>query len=505
MTVGPSGGPITLDQTGVETYATVFAIAPSPHDPNVIWAGSDDGYVHVTRDAGEGSEPTWELVTPPDAPDFVRINTIEVSPNTPGKAYVAGIRYLVDNDRSPYIWKTEDYGETWTKIVHGIPGDDFIRAVREDPTRSGLLYAASERTVYVSWNDGSSWQPLTMNLPVTQVSDLVVEDHDLVIGTHGRGFWVMRSIGPLRQLTGEVANADFWLFDPKDPVRRFDNAVSIDYILSSDAGYVSLEFMDSSGDVLASYEASVDDEDEGDTDESQGYNPFGGGGSQEPGLSAGSNRFRWNMRLEGWTDFDGRIFWAAGNQGPSVLPGEYRVRLTVDGESMTQDFEIKMNPRAVADGVTVTDLKDRFDFAIRIRDRVSDANEAVLRMRSIKAQINDRIQEDENAQLAQLDEAVSDRLSEVEGEVYQVQNRSNQDPLNYPIKLNNKIAALQNLVEGAETRPTEQSYTVFENLSGQLEGELEQMNLVIQQDLARLNELLRELGLEPIDTDRLIT
>ena len=164
-----------------------------------------------------------------------------------------------------------------------------------------------------------------------------------------------------------------------------------------------------------------------------------------------------------------------------------------------------MNPRAVADGVTASDLEERFNFAIRIRDRVSDANEAVLRMRSIKAQINDRIQENENAQLAQLGEAVSDRLSEVEGEVYQVQNRSNQDPLNYPIKLNNKIAALQNLVEGAETRPTEQSYAVFENLSEQLEGELEQMNLIIQQDLARLNELLRELGLEPIDSERLIT
>lgn len=503
MTVGPSGGPITLDQTGVETYATVFAIAPSPHDPNVIWAGSDDGYVHVTRDA-RGTSPTWDRVTPSDAPDFVRINTIEASPNTPGKAYVAGIRYLVDNDRSPYIWKTEDYGETWTKIVDGIPTDDFIRAVREDPTRPGLLYAASERTVYVSWNDGALWQPLTMNLPVTQVSDLVVEDHDLVIGTHGRGFWVMRSIGPLRQLTEEVAGADFWLFDPKDPVRRFDNAVSIDYILADDAEHVMLEFMDASGDVLASYEASAEDEDEED-EAPQGFNPFGGGGNQAPGLTAGSNRFRWNMRLEGWTDFEGRIFWAAGNQGPAVLPGNYQVRLTVDGESMTQDFEIRMNPRAVADGITVAELQARFDFAIQIRDRVTDANEAVLRMRSIKAQIEDRIEQNDNAELAQLGGAVSDRLSEVEGEVYQVQNQSNQDPLNYPIKLNNKIAALQNLVEGAETRPTDQSYEVFQTLSTQLEGELEQMNLVIQQDLARLNELLRELGLEPIDTERLIT
>ena len=181
------------------------------------------------------------------------------------------------------------------------------------------------------------------------------------------------------------------------------------------------------------------------------------------------------------------------------------MRLTIDGESMTQDFEIKMNPRAVADGVTIADLEDRFEFAIQIRDRVSDANDAVLRMRSIKAQINDRLDGSDNAQLAQMGEAVRDRLSEVEGEVYQVQNRSNQDPLNYPIKLNNKIAALQNLVEGAEARPTEQSYNVFEILSGQLQGELEQMSLVIQQDLARLNELLRELGLEPIDAERLIT
>ena len=256
--------------------------------------------------------------------------------------------------------------------------------------------------------------------------------------------------------------------------------------------------------MLASYEAFAEEDDEED-EAPQGFNPFGGGGNQAPGLSAGSNRFRWNMRLDGWTDFEGRIFWAAGNQGPSVLLGPYQVRLTVNGESMTQDFEIRMNPRAMAEGVTAADLQERFDFAIQIRDRVTDANEAVLRMRSIKAQIQDRIGQNDNAELAQLGGAVSDRLSEVEGEVYQVQNRSNQDPLNYPIKLNNKIAALQNLVEGAESRPTEQSYEVFQTLSTQLETELEQMDLVIQQDLARLNELLRELGLEAIDAERLIT
>jgi hypothetical protein len=211
------------------------------------------------------------------------------------------------------------------------------------------------------------------------------------------------------------------------------------------------------------------------------------------------------MRLEGWTDFEGRIFWAAGNQGPAVVPGRYQVRLTVDGETQTQDFEIRMNPRAAAEGVTLADLQERFDLTVRIRDRVTEAHEAVLRIRSIKGQVDERLEENDNTELASLGATVNERLGEVEGEIYQVRNRSNQDPLNYPIKLNNKIAALQNLVQGPESRPTDQSYEVFEVLSSALELELEQMTLIFQQDLARLNELLRQLGLEPIDAERLIT
>ncbi|MHB1194892.1 MAG: WD40/YVTN/BNR-like repeat-containing protein [Longimicrobiales bacterium] len=485
-TMGASGGPITKDQTGVETYATVFAIEPSKTEAGVIWAGSDDGYVHVTRDGG-AAKPTWTNVTPPDAPDFVRINTIESSPHTPGKAYVAGIRYLVENDRSPYVWKTTDYGKTWTKIVSGIPADDFVRAVREDPTRPGLLYATSERTVYVSWDDGARWQALTLNLPVTQVSDLVVEDHDLVISTHGRGFWVMRNISVLRQLTPEVAAAPFWLFDPKDPVRGFDNSAEIHYWLKDNAQKVTLEFLDGAGKVLASY-ASADS-----------------AGALVASKMKGSNVFRWGMRTAGWTDFEGRIFWAAGPTGPAVLPGRHQVRLTVDGSSQTRDFEIRMNPRAAASGVTLADLQARYDLATRIRDRVSEANGAVVKMRAVKSAVDDRLGKSDNAELQSLGGVVKERLSGVESQIYQVRNRSNQDPLNYPIMLNNKIAALLNLVEDSETRPTDQSYAVFETLSGQLGTELEQMNLVIAQDLARLNELLRQLGLDPIDLERLIT
>ena len=188
-----------------------------------------------------------------------------------------------------------------------------------------------------------------------------------------------------------------------------------------------------------------------------------------------------------------------------VVPGRFQARLTVDGESQTQDFEVQINPRAAAEGVTVADLQERYDFASRIRDRVTEAHEAIIQIRGIKTQVDDRLEQNDNAQLQELGGTVNERLSGVESEIYQVKNQSGQDPLNYPIKLNNKIAALLNQVEGAENKPTDQSYEVFEVLSDALGIELEQMSLIIQQDVARLNELLRELGLDPIDAERLIT
>jgi len=499
-TIGPSGGPITKDQTGVETYATVFALAPSYHDADVIWAGSDDGLVHVTRDGG-GS---WMNVTPPDSPDFVRINTIEASPTTPGKAYVAGIRYLVDDDRSPYVWKTDDFGASWTKIVEGIPEDDFIRTVREDPTRAGLLYAGSERTVYISWDDGAHWRALALNLPVVQVSDMVVEDHDLVLGTHGRSFWVLRDIGPLRQMNQSVASAPAHLFDPEDPVRSVDSGVRVYYNLEEDAAAVTIQFLDGAGQTIRSFEgvASADDDAEEDEDEAQ---PAGSGNSDpQPSVEAGSHTLSWNLRYEGYTDFDGRIFWAAGNNGPVAVPGEYQVRLTVDGEQQTQDFEVRLDPRLVGQ-VSAADLQERFDLAIRVRDRVSQANEAVIRVRELNEQIDDRMDASENLELRSFGTSVKNRLRSVEQEVYQVKNQSNQDPLNYPIKLNNKLGALIGQIEGGEARPTDQTYEVFEMLSGLLELELEQLALIVQQDLARLNELLRSLDMEPIEAEQIIT
>jgi len=501
-TIGPSGGPITKDQTGVETFATIFQIAQSHHDQDVMWVGSDDGWVHVSRNV-TSDNPSWTNVTPPDLPEFTRINTIDASPHTPGKAYVAGIRYLVDDDRSPYIWKTEDYGQTWTKIVGGLPDDDLIRAIREDIVRPGLLYAASERTVYISWDDGANWQPLTLNLPTVQVSDLVVEDHDLVIATHGRSFWILRNIDPLRQLDTSVASADFHLYEPREARRDLDPGVELYYYLADDAESIEIEILDADGEPIQTFEAVAEEDDE--EDEGQGGGGGFFGGARAPSLEAGMNRFVWNLRYPAWEDFDGSIYWAAGPVGPETVPGDgYRVNMTVDGTTQSRAFSIGVDPR-VADRVSLADLQERFDFAMQIRDRVTEANQAVKRIRALKEQIDERMEQRENVELRSLGTSVKNRLGAVEGEIYQVRNESNQDPLNFPIKLNNKIAALLHTVESGEYAPTQQSYEVYERLSGLLEVELDQFEIILQQDMSQLNELLRELGLDPIELDDLIS
>jgi photosystem II stability/assembly factor-like uncharacterized protein len=496
-TMGPSGGPITKDQTGVETYAEIFALAPSYQDANVLWAGSDDGLVHVTRDGGK----TWQNVTPKDAPPFIRINTIEASPTTAGKAYVAGIRYLVDNDRHPYVWRTTDYGATWTKIVTGIPDDDFVRSIREDPARPGLLYAGSEHTVYVSWDDGDHWQRLSQNLPDVQVADLQVAPNDLVIATHGRAFWIMYDIAPLRQLTPQVAQADVHLFDPVDPVRSVDPGVRVFYYLKNNADTVRLEFLDASGNLIRTFTGTAADTARRPAPADEFAAFFGGGGEQRPSAKAGSHTFTWNLRYPGYTDFEGRIFWAAGNVGPIAVPGRYQVRLRVGNVTQTQDFEVKLDPR-LQGRVTVAQLQEQFDLAIKIRDRVSDANEAVIRIRKIKSQVDDRLGKTKDPAIGRLGDSVKTRLSAPEEEIYQVRNRSNQDPLNFPIKLNNKLAALMGVVQSADAPPTAQSYEVYRHLDTLLQRQLDAVERIISTDVSRLNQLLRNANLPPIDTEK---
>ncbi|MBE3134910.1 MAG: glycosyl hydrolase [Acidobacteria bacterium] len=465
-TLGDSGGPITKDQNGPEFYATIFAIAPSRHERDTIWVGSDDGRVHVTRDGGK----TWNDITPPDMPEFTTVSLIDASPHTAGAAFVAAQRYRLD-DRAPYIWATADYGRTWKRIVGGIRADDYVHAVREDPVRPGLLYAGTEHGVYVSFDGGSAWQSLSLNLPDVQVSGVVVEAHDLVIATHGRSFYVLDNIDLLRQATPDVASAAVHLFQPREAVRRVYPAV-FDYWLQRQAASVSLEVVDATGAVVKRMTGA-------------GMN------------RAGVNRVTWDLRYPGAAVFEGLIVRSAQPaRGPLAAPGEYQVRLIVDGRVQSRTFGVTWNPRLK--GVTAADLREQFALAMKIRDKTSAAHDAIIRIRAMKQQASERLRGVSEARVLKAMEAFVLKISAVEEELYQVRNRSPKDPLNFPVKLNNRIAALQRVVESAEARPTDQCHTVFALLSDELAASLSKLDSAVNADLAALNALLKARRLAAI-------
>jgi photosystem II stability/assembly factor-like uncharacterized protein len=492
-TLGPSGGPITLDQTGVETYATVFTLAPSPIDGGVIWAGSDDGLVHVTRDGGK----SWTKVTPQGLPDFTRISLIEASPHAVGTAYLAGNRYQ-RSDRAPYVYKTTDFGKSWTKIVSGIPADDFARAIREDKKRKGLLFLGTENGIHVSFDDGAQWQSLRLDLPVTPVHGIQVKNDDLVIGTHGRSFYILDNISVLRQVNATTVNDPLVLFDPADAVRSVSRGVFIDYFLKDAAEKVTIEFLDPKGQVIRTYSGPTQtpaaparpaEMEEGEEAPRQGP-PARVSGAK------GMNRFTWDMRYPNAADFPGMIMWAASTRGPAAPPGRYQVRVTAAGQTRTQDFDIRRN--SAVPGVTDADLQAQFALALQISNRVSDANRAVVRIRDLKTQIAERSGKSTSDAVKAPAQKLTDQLTEVEGEIYQHRLRSGQDPLNYPIRLNNKLAALQGTVEAGDSRPTDQSHAVFKELSARLDTQLKRLAALVDKDLSTFNAALQAAGLEPV-------
>jgi photosystem II stability/assembly factor-like uncharacterized protein len=502
-TLGPSGGPITLDQTGVETYATVFTLAPSPVNGSVIWAGSDDGLVHVTRDGGKN----WTAATPEGLPPFTRISLIEASPHDAGTAYLAGNRYQ-RSDRAPYVYRTNDYGKSWTKIVNGLPGDDFPRAIREDKKRRGLLFLGTETGFYLSLDDGGVWQPLQTGLPVTPVHGIQVKNDDVVIGTHGRSFYLLQNIGVLRQISRETTNEPVVLFDPSDATRSISPGVVIDYYLKQAAEKVSIEVLDAGGQTIATFTGSPKDPPSG---RGRGETPGeggeeGGGGRGRGGaparvpVASGMNRFTWDMRYPNARDFPGMILWAGSVRGPIAPPGRYSVRLSANNVTKTQEFAIGRNTAVPT--VTDADLVAQFRLARQINDKVSQANDAVIRIRSLKNQISERTGKSSDASLKAAATSLTDSLTSIEGEIYQYRNRSNQDPLNYPIRLNNKLAALQGVVESGDGRPTDQAHAVFTDLSARLDKELARLQAVIASELTAFNTSLAAQNLEPVKADR---
>lgn len=512
-TLGPSGGPITRDQTGVETYATVFALAPSRREKGVIWAGSDDGLVHITRDGGA----TWTNITPPAMPKFAKITTVEDSPHSPGTAYVVAHRFLMD-DFSPIGFKTTDYGKSWTPITAGLPAGEMLRSIREDTTRPGMLYLGTERGVRVSFDGGGAWHRLQANLPDAQVADLAVSGQDLVIATHGRGFWVMDNAALLRQVAPDM-KPETRLFAPAMAQRGLDPGVAIDYHLAAAPKSLAIEILDADGKLIQRFDGKA---------EAAKPEPTGAEAAKpDPGkpaapkpevvkgeaappadeededgppkppvatMKAGMNRFTWNMRHPGYTTFKGMIFWAAGNRGVAALPGSYRARLIVDGKAMEQPFRIGPDPRIP---VSPADLQARFDLAQAVTARVSEANNAVLLVRGIQAQA-DALAKGAKPVPAAVP-ALMTRLSAIEAEIHQVKIQSRQDPLNYPIKLNNKLAALIGIIESAEAPPTEGTRIVFADLSAQLDVQLKALEAALAEGLPAANAALKAAGLKPLE------
>jgi hypothetical protein len=481
-TLGHSGGPITGDMNGPEVYATIFSVAPGKVDIDVIWTGSDDGLVHVTRDGGG----TWTNITPPDMPDFGRVSQIDASVFDAGRAYVSVRRPLLD-DFSPYIWKTSDYGQTWTKIVSGIREDAYVHAVREDPNREGLLYAATQHGVYISYDDGANWQELNPELPDLPIVDLVVEDNELVITAHGRGFWVLDNMAPIRQATPNTTTTDAVLFDP--PVaHRSANGVTLSWWLAEAPEEAKLEIVDASGEVLRTYQPVVDTTEERDR----------WAGPAMPN-EAGLNFVQWDLRMAPAVTFPGMILWGVRTMGPVVPPGQYTVRLTADGRTETTTVEVRRNPWIT--DVTDADLVAQYEFGRRVRDKVNEANEAVIAIRRVKAQLDDRLEQSDDSRLAAAGERLVASSSEVEANIYQVRNRSNQDPLNFPIKVNNRLANILSMSERGDGRPGNGMEAVFEIMVEELRGYTERLDDVWATDLAEVNRELQRLGLEALDPE----
>jgi photosystem II stability/assembly factor-like uncharacterized protein len=499
-TLGHSGGPITGDMNGPEIYATVFTLAPSKRDVNVIWAGSDDGLIHLTRDGGKN----WTNVTPKDMPELGRVSLIDASAFDAGTAYAAVKRPLLD-DFAPYIFKTADYGKSWTKIVTGIAPDDYVHAIREDHKRRGMLYAGTQHGIYVSNDDGASWRSFRLNLPDTPVSSIIIEENDIAIATHGRGFYVLDDIAPIRQVTSEIAAKEWHLFAPSDAVRSAGGA-TVRYWLKNPAQKLTIEVLDAKGQVVNTIQGQVPGAGRGGGEGRGGAEGRGGGEAQggrgrggfTPGapMTAGLHTATWNLQYPAATTFEGMILWGASTAGPTAVPGPYQVRMTVDGRAETQPLTVKKHP--LYTDVTHADLQEQFDLAIRIRDKVSEANGAVLRIRDIKKQVAERLAKSTDRRLKTAGDRLTKNLSAVEEQIYQVRNQSGQDPLNFPIKTNNRIAGLLRVVNFGDGKPIGNAHAIFEDLAAELKGHTDRLQQVIAADLTAFNAEAKRLKLEPI-------
>jgi photosystem II stability/assembly factor-like uncharacterized protein len=523
-----SGGPITKDNTGIEVYDTIFSVVESPVQKDLIWAGSDDGLVHITTDGGKN----WSNVTPKANPEWGTVSMIEASPFDAGTAYVAVERHRMD-DFAPYIVRTTDFGKTWASITNGIPAGTYVHALRVDKKRKDLLYAGTENGVFFSLDDGANWQSLQTNLPVAPVNDLYVHNNDLIAATHGRSFWILDDLSPLQQYKPEIASEDVHLYAPsaanhtqfgggfgggggatgqnppagavfyyalKTAVKRPEGRRGGEQPPAAggearEAGSgerntpITVEILDQKGQVIRKYPARRQPGEEG------GGGEEGFGRPPERGLpaEAGLNRFVWDLHYEGASRVPRSPLWGGSTEGPEALPGTYQVRLTVRGKAYTSPLEIKPDSRLKA---TQQDMEKQFDLLLKIRERVTQAHDTINQIRDIRAQIaalNKRLEGQAQAKaVAEAGKQLDKKMTEVEEVLVQTKAKSNQDVLNYPIRLNNYLVALGGVVSTADGAPTQVSYEVFAMLNQQLDEQLAKWKQILNTDVPAYNDVVHK-------------
>jgi photosystem II stability/assembly factor-like uncharacterized protein len=496
---GPSGGPITKDQASAEYYDLIYTIAPSPVQRGLIWVGTDDGLVWLTRDDGGH----WSKVTPKGLPAWSKVSLISPSPEKAGTAYVA-VNRLKSDDLRPYIWKTTDYGKTWTSITSGIPVGAVVHVVREDPKRPGLLFAGTELGVYVSFNDGAEWQPLKLNLPTVPVRDIKIHDNDLAIATHGRAFWILDDITPLRQLTAATLDETAHLFKPAAAVRfrgpsfhfgagraagqNPPDGVILDYYLKAKPkGEITLDILDAKGKVIRTFTSESKRVQSCHADSPQRSH-------EEKGLpaQAGLNRFVWNMRYKLPVDVPCAVYDEGDPLAPLALSGKYEARLTVDGKDYKAPVRIIPDPRVKA---TEADLAQQFDLEAKLRDLMQQDHVAVLQIRDVEKQLDALKQRlNGNAKAKEIiaeAEQVQKKAAAVEDSLIQSQASASEDMLNYPIEMNSKLGYLINGVDSADSAPPKQDWDLYRIYQKELDGLVAKWKSIVSTDLARLNKQMR--------------
>jgi photosystem II stability/assembly factor-like uncharacterized protein len=510
---GTSGGPITKDVSGVEVYDTIFALAESPVQKGVLWAGSDDGLIHVTRD----DTASWQDVTPKGIPEWIQINSIDASPYDAASAYVAATMYKFD-DFHPYLFKTHDWGKTWTRIDAGIAPDAFTRVVRADPVRKGLLYAGTETGLFVSFDDGESWKPFQLNLPATPITDLAVKDGDLVVATQGRGFWILDDLTPLRDWDETIEKSAAYLFPPRPTPRtraakpRADElprpigenmpyGVVVNYWLKdkpADGDVVTLEIFDGTT-LLRSLSSATPPKFET-LEQARAWKEENEHRDKPLEPRAGVNRYIWDMRILRPTIAPKAVFNEGTTSPPKVAPGMYTAKLTVGKATFTQEFEVRPHPGAMY--ASATDLKAQYDLLAAIRDHLSEIEKTVLMVRDMRAQataLGERAERlGKGSALKEKAKALADALTAIEDRLTNPKIVADEDDLNYEPKIDHDFTYLAAIVASADAKPTPASVTYFGVLEARLASIEADLAKIEQTDVAMFNRAVAEARIPPV-------